>query len=682
MQHRTRIAQARVATRGGRNAQGMLALRRAWHRGDEAASSVVAFGVAIVVYAVAFAAFLSFGNAPALVDDPVPALAAVARGAADSLLASPGASVGGTWVSDPDHMTRFGLAAAGKPGTLDLDKLRNLTRGELGLNATNNLLDYAEAKSALGAGVQDFHLRTFPLLPKLDDVPLQPITGVRVAYVGDWGMVQQNGSSSYLVQYSTSVQDVGGIVYVNVTIVNNGTTDSVFQTTYNVPLQHSVVDTQNTGLLTAGGGTQTLSLKLYKTSTFWKNAGSDRNVTLNIKDGTKSVANFKIDLGGINMTAGNAAYAMALVSPEKLTYKTNQYPKIDFNIYNGEGTQQTGVNIRSNFSYASNGTLIAFDQENTKSDSSNKWDAPKSAEGTYLMTVNTTGNYSFNSQDRIYVTDGDGGTFTPGPVYSYVESAASIAERRMLGDLVAGFKNTTYNNTGGDVYMDFSSALNNDFADNISADGLLKNYTAIVVGSNVDQNAMNSGAAMSIIRNYTLAGGLLVVLGSQSQQVGWLQQLFDASITTPGNGLGAPDPTNPILHVPEELGYTTYPDNGLTWSFGSADDASHFTHVINRGSVASTLDQVALSKPGHYGNGTIVLTGWQPYNLTAPQSEREAERVLYNFLMQVRGSLYVDFGPQLPTYQPVASTSRIATAADPLAPGQTIMVRVVLYAFP
>ncbi|MCA1814284.1 MAG: hypothetical protein LC624_10110, partial [Halobacteriales archaeon] len=647
-------------------------VQRAVRQGEDAVSTITGFAVALLMYGTAFAAFMTFTTGPQLAHDPGPSLGSEARGSAEALLSSAGSA---NWVSDPDHLTRFGLAKEGRPGLLDLDKLRALSRGEPGTNATNHQLDYGEAKAALGAGSDDFHLRTYPLVTPLAQAGLQPITGIRVAYVGDWSMQQQNGSSSYLVQYAPSVEERGDVVYVNVTITNNGTTAAVFQTTFTLPLAHSVVDTANTGLLAAGSGTEVVGMKLFKTAG-WTWAGADRNVSVNIKDGTKTVASFKMDLGAYTMTAGSTAYALALASPEKLTYKTNQFPKISFDILDGAGSRVEDVAYRLNFTYL-NGTLIASKSDETERE--NKWDAPKMPQAEYLVTLNRTANYGFSTWDRVYVTDADPGVFTPGPVFSYVESNASMAERRMVLDLVRGFKNTTYNVTGGDAYMDFSSVLNNDLAGNLTQNGQLFNFTALVIGSNVDHSALTSGAMTGAVRNYTLAGGLLVVLGSASQQMDWLQPLLQAAATTSGNGIASPDATNPVLHSPEELAYPTYVDSGLVWSFGSSD-AAHFSHVLG---VAGTTerDTLALSKPGHFGNGTVILAGWRPATLTQPQDNAEAERVLYNFLNYVRGSLYVDFGPTPPTYQAVASTTRVATAPDPIAPSSVLLVRMVLYTF-
>jgi FlaG/FlaF family flagellin (archaellin) len=650
-------------------------------RADGAVTSIVGFVAAVAIYGVAFAAFLAFTQAPAFSTNSAPELGARSQGSVEQLVNSAGQGVNAkAWVLDPDNITRFGIAVDGMPGQLDTAKLRNLTRGGMVANGSNGLLDYAEAQAALGLGPYDFHLRTYPLLVKLADAGLHPVKGLRVAYVGDWSMVLSNGSSSYLVDYASSVKDMGSYVLVNVSIHNNGTTDAVFQTAFSVPLADgTITDTANTGLLLAGTGQENVTLKLYKTSG-WAWAGGSHVVTVNIKDTVKSVANFQVDLGGIDMGAGSSPYAMAVVSPEKLVYKTIQFPKIDFDLFDGKGDQVVGVNIRSNFSYAGNNSLIAYDQESTKRGSSNKWDAPKGAEGEYNMTVNTTGDYAFNSFDRVYVTDGDGGVFTPAPTYTYQESPASIAERAMLADLVDNFANTTYNNSAGDVYMDFSSVMNDDLADNLSSNGSLLNYSVLVVGSNVDQNAMTSGAATSAVRNFTVAGGLLIVLGSQAQTVGWLQQLFQSSLTTATGGLGVPDPTNPILHVPEELAYRTYPDNGVTWALANAD-SQHFTNVVTRSTVAPVQDTLAVSKPGNFGNGTIVLTGWELWNLTAPQDKLEAERVLYNFLNQAYGTLFVDFGPSIPSYAEVASSSRLATAPHPWLQGQDVAVRVTMYVF-
>jgi hypothetical protein len=286
------------------------------------------------------------------------------------------------------------------------------------------------------------------------------------------------------------------------------------------------------------------------------------------------------------------------------------------------------------------------------------------------------GNSSLSSDDRILVYNDTIDEY-PGISGNYAPTPESMYESQMLRDLVENFTIDSYDEDG-DLYPDIKRVMNNDLANNISAG---TTYEAVVVGSNVDHNSMTSESAKNAVRDFVLRGGLLVVLGSDDQRVSWLEPLFHSSISTAGDGISTPDPTHPILHTPQELTWQTYNDNGHSWQFNSDDDASHFTHVIVRDDAGGPADIVGVSKPGHFGNGTIVLTGWQLYDLMSPQDDFQSKSVLYNFLMQALGQLFVDFGPRIPDHAEVASTTRMATAPHPAIPGEQVLVRMVLYVF-
>jgi hypothetical protein len=218
--------------------------------------------------------------------------------------------------------------------------------------------------------------------------------------------------------------------------------------------------------------------------------------------------------------------------------------------------------------------------------------------------------------------------------------------------------------------------MNNALADNLTLDA----YDVLVVGSHADQNAMTDAAAKEAVKEFVRRGGLLIAFGSTDQDVSWLEPLFASSLTTSGEAIGTPDPTNAILHVPEVLAWRGYRDGGLTWRFDSDADASHFTHVVIRDAGARE-DILALSKPGHFGNGTIVVTGWTLFDLTTPQDDLEARKVMYNFLLQAHGPLFVDMGPRIPEHAEVGSASRMVTAPHPRIAGEDVIVRLVLYVF-
>lgn len=655
-------------------------------RGEAGVSSIVGFAVAVAIYGITFAAFLTFVQSPGHTHSDASELGTRASGGLDVIVGSDGqdSQAGVTsWHQAPDKITRFGLAQHGEPGVLDLDKMKNLTKGNFSKDSGNNLLDYDEAKDGLGLGGYEFHLRTYPLISTLEDGGLHPIRGMKVAYVGDYTQHQQGGGSDYLVQYATSVEERGGVVFANVTITNNGTGPTVFQTEFQVPFRNATIsETQTTALLAPySSGSQVASLKLYKTPK-WEWATSNHNLSVNISDPNKVVASFRIDLAGINMTAGGGAsgYAMVYVNPDKMYFKPNEKPKLKYNLVKGDGTlkDDKAVSFTLTVNKASDGSLIESTTGKFDKDNKNSWTMGSAqAAGNYTTRIYLSSNSSFDETDRFDAHDNaDVGSFTPTTATTTDEEIWSAMERKMLLDLVDGFSNLTYD-FGGDVYPDQKKVMNNDLADNLTAG----KYDALIVGSSVDQNAMTSNAAKDAVRDYVLNGGLLIVLGSTGQSVTWLEPLFNVALTTSGDPVSTPDPTHPILHTPEELAYNTYTDNGHRWQFNSAGDATHFTHVITGGTSDQVEDTLALSKPGHFGNGSIVLTGWMPYALKEPQEGLEAERVLYNFLLQALGSLYIDFGPPIPPYAEVASSTRLATAPHPAIPTEQVLVRLVLYVF-
>lgn len=655
---------------------------RALRAGDAATTAVVSFAVVVAVYAVAFAAFLTFLQSPATTHREGASLEVRAEGGLVEMLASAGQTrqYSKAWFKDADNVTRLGLTQDDGKDLLDLDKMRNLTRGSFQKNATNKLLDYEEARSALGLAGFDFHLRSYPIFSTLDESDRKPVRGVDVAYVGNW-VKQDSGYSNYPVKYTTSVENKTDHVYVNVTVTNNGTVDTVFQAEFSVPLSSGyLTDTANTPKLAkdpdgdgAGeGGKHTVSLKLYKTSSWTWASSDDKNVSVKINDPKKKVADFKVELTHPmnGYTSNNADYTAVTASPAKLTFKTNQKIKVELDLVKGNGNNQDDIPLTVTLTQP-DGTLI---QEKAAESGDNVEFNSQSA-GWYGINVRRDSDAGFNSTDAIQVTDDDTGEFVSNTDSAWVESSGSQYERALLLGLVENFTNTTYD-VNGDVYPDQKQVMNNDLAANITG------YDIVIVGSEVDHTAMTSEAAKGAVKDFVFAGGLLIVLGSLDQQVTWLQPMFHATLTTSGDGIGVPDPTHPILHTPEELAWENYQDNGRTWEFNSDADASHFAHVIVReGSGNKQQDVLAVSKPGHFGNGTIVLTAWLLFSLGSPQNDDEAKSTLYNFLMHAFGSLYVDFGPRIPDHAEVASSSRMATAPNPVVKDERVLVRVVLYVF-
>jgi hypothetical protein len=665
--------------------------------GQEAASMAIAgFAVAIAVYAFAFIAYVNFTASPFGQSHDAPQLDARADGGLMELLNAPGSldrqllqgqPADDPWYKDPDKIKRFGLTYADRPGILDPDKLRNLTKGKMERDAANNALDYEEARLAMGIGDFDFHLRTYPLLPTLQEGGLKPIKGLDVAYVGDFTPVD-----TLLVANDT--QDKGNFVFVNVTITNSGTSASMFCTTFDVRLGGLIapfVDMQHTAILQPGETANT-TLKLHK-NIAWPDAGSSAKVQVQIHDSANyqegdgcsrngqdaPLSSFDIPLGHLDLnTAPWGNYGAIVTHPQMWSYRTNQPPRIGYDVFDGLGQALFRPVVRLVVRNLTTG--VAVETWEGFGATSNVHQLPLTLPaGNYSITLAQPTDLAFNSTDYFVVTDGAQGEFTGGGAFS-VESEASKIERSMVATLVDGWVNRTHDDAAGDVYRDLPSVLDGAFATALALPGEAA-YDVVVVGSNVNHTAMTTAAARNQLAAWVRAGGLLVLLGAEAQDAAWLDPLFGASLVGGGGPLDVRDPTHPVLHAPEELTHATYRDGDRSWRLDDTTTAGRFTHVALRDPGTGRDTVLALSKPGQFGNGSIILTSWQLYSLTQPQVERESLATLYNFLLYALGYLYVDFGPDVPEHVEVGSSARIATAPHPIFKGERVLVRVSLHMF-
>jgi hypothetical protein len=264
----------------------------------------------------------------------------------------------------------------------------------------------------------------------------------------------------------------------------------------------------------------------------------------------------------------------------------------------------------------------------------------------------------------------------------------------------------------GDVIPDYKKAMDNDLPARllypsdysvVALRGLPRYDVAnvLVVGSDVDQTAMTSGAAKFAVRDWVLGGGNLVVFGSDGQNVNWLEPLFHSAIRSSSGGISVPDASHPILHTPDELDNPaiTYDSRGQAWDFNGqtaqaqqAETTALFTNVIVQGGDATLGDPLlADSKPGAIGNGTIILSSYLPYDLygaqdtSAGQASRQAKagsdagsdcpgrtfgqcegmKFMHNLLMSGYGDLYLDYGPPIPDLTDVQPSVHVGQIRSP-----------------
>jgi hypothetical protein len=204
----------------------------------------------------------------------------------------------------------------------------------------------------------------------------------------------------------------------------------------------------------------------------------------------------------------------------------------------------------------------------------------------------------------------------------------------------------------GDVYPDNKQHLDKVLAPR------LPTYDILVVGSGVDHSTMTANVVKDAIRDWVLAGGTLVVLGSAQQAYQWLQPLFHTGVATVNGAAMAPDVSHPLLKEPNELAWTSYDTHGRGWDIKDQGSGAHyddFSHVIVQGGE----DVMAISKDGAFGAGRIMLTTYMPREIAGTLGIQEAMDFFENIaLFSDRANLYLEYGPMAPPNTPVSVAVR------------------------
>ncbi len=219
----------------------------------------------------------------------------------------------------------------------------------------------------------------------------------------------------------------------------------------------------------------------------------------------------------------------------------------------------------------------------------------------------------------------------------------------------------------GDVYPDDKTYLR------LNLPGRIGLYDVLVVGSEVDHASLTDAATKEAIRDWVLAGGILLVFGSDAQNTQWLQPLFQVGVQTVNGGAFAPDPSHPMLREPNALDWTAYDSHGQGWDIKSQGSGAHyddFSHVI----VEDGLDLLAVSGDGTFGDGRVLLSTYRPREIAMAQGLTEAENLMANLLLYAdRSHLYLEYGPTIPPDMEVTAAVRESHVWDPLF-GQVVVV--------
>lgn len=620
-----------------------------------------------------------------------------------------------TTLTEADNVSRLGLGAEtcsvvgnAEEGVnrLDFDKIQTLMGGLMVRNGSNKNLDYAEARDSLGltAVGYDFHLRSHPILPDarralaggFKDPYLRPL------YVGDYVEDHGGGPQTFLVQQSAGVSNASAAVTLWVNVTNNGTVATAFSVVFKIPTTSEIVVELHTPLL-AIEASHNVTMLLNKTAGWaWKNAG-DEVYRYTIRDPSKDVGNGTVSMSGLGMAGDGTTRKVLTLESNALQYRRNGQgdakPDLTYDALDGagdSGVTHTGWSLKI---YKPDGQLLEEDGDlNDRG-------------GTKRLTVSTLGVYRAElwgasgwlaQVDRFHVVDDDLARFNPGnDPGQWIPQDSTRLEAEFLERLVRlfdlGVVNASYEHAslpfveGGDVYPDDNSLLADRFPSvllDAQEAGTLAAYNLVVVGSNVAHNALTSGNVKAPIEKWVKAGGTLIVFGSSSQAVQWMEPLFKSGIVTASGGLSVPDETHPLLTNPNRLDPEAYDDHGTAWD---VDQRSRdlFTHVVT--GADPNKDILAVSNPGSFGAGRIILTSWQPHDLRKGDPPAECRlttlteacpglQVMHNLLSMAYRGLYLDYGPPIPNIGTVGVQSRIVGVYHPEL-GRLLEVAFIVYVF-
>lgn len=620
---------------------------------------------------------------------------------------------------DPVADGRFGLgrenceaptSKMGDVNLLDYAKVINLRGAQVAADGSNDHADYEEARQGLGLDEAnlDFHIRSEPVLASIQELLANGFKdpNLRPLYIGDYFEDDGGGGEvTPLVQHVAGVEESADAVTLYVDITNNESTPTIFEVQFTIPLASGSIPVLYHTPILPGSTSHNATVRVPKTTDWtWANA-TDPTVDYLISDVEGVVGEGDISLSGIDMTAASGTNTLYFVNTDKLQQKltgSSVDVKVHYDAYEGDGSGASSPSW-SLYVYNATGAQVASD---TSLHSRGHESFSLSSAETYRADLkNANGSIVWNSDNLNVVTTevgpfGGAGNWVPGdsvpPEISYV---TTIIEKFQPNVYSAEYDHVDVPHGGlpappaagaGDVYPDIKSVMNNDVPFVLldeNDEPTLENYNVLVVGSNVDHQVMTSAAAKQTIRDWVFAGGLLIVFGSTEQAVQWLQPIFHSGIDSAGGGISTPDENHPLLKVPNDLDYESYDTHNITWSYSRDQDADHFTHIITEGED----DYLALSNPGQFGDGRVLLTSYQPFDLTDGQAADcsgsgedllncQSLRMFHNFITVAYQGLYIDYGPPLPVDRPHGSAVRLAAVDHPEL-GQRVAVKIFIYVF-
>lgn len=221
----------------------------------------------------------------------------------------------------------------------------------------------------------------------------------------------------------------------------------------------------------------------------------------------------------------------------------------------------------------------------------------------------------------------------PPPGYWDVENA-TLGATMILDYLVSSFDVGTSNETfetgpipydpGGDILPDNQSALLEALPQLLrtgAGDATVEKYNMIVIAPGVANDALDDGLLQGLLTDWVNAGGMLYIFRSDLEDPNWMLSVADATLDHPvlPHSTSVPDPLDPALTVPYKLQTNTYETRGAAWIINplSVDKYRRVALADYGGLPDLNNDVLSISNFKAFGDGRIVLSAWDPYNLTA-----------------------------------------------------------------
>lgn len=305
---------------------------------------------------------------------------------------------------------------------------------------------------------------------------------------------------------------------------------------------------------------------------------------------------------------------------------------------------------------------------------------------------------SWDAAPQAEVPDGPNVTHAARQAVNGSMSDLAGLERDMLHGLGLGFDNRVHlDSTEWDVWVEGDPRLHiTEAADPVRLEGdvypdqkqflgdslpsRLPDYDLAVVGSDVRHETLTAGSVKEAVRDWVLAGGTLLVLGSGSQSTQWLQPLFHVGTDTVSGGAYAPEASHPLLLEPHPLAWSEYEVPPKAWEIrdqGAVAAEDDFDHVVM---ADGSGDLLAVSRPGSFDDGKIMLSSYRPGALANAFGSEEGTAMLHNMIVHLdRSHLYLEYGGMPPIGTDAPMAVRLSLLEDSQLGQVSVQVQVQMW---